>query len=87
MLVKLKFKPHAVADPEFPVGEGGAKPLGGADLQRGHFSAKRYVKTKELDPVGGGAHAGSTPWICQCHVQKLILYALIIYQDQHGDML
>ena len=33
---------------------------GGADLQRGHFSAKTYAKTKELDPVGG-VRAGSTP--------------------------
>ena len=36
-----------VADPGFPVGGGGA------DLQRGCFSAKTYVKMKELDPVGG----------------------------------
>ena len=36
-----------VADPGFPVG-------GDANLQRVHFSAKTYAKTKEMDPVGGG---------------------------------
>ena len=41
-----------MGDPGFPIG--GAEPLGGANLQRGHFSAKMYAKTKELDPVGGG---------------------------------
>ena len=35
-----------MADPGFPVG-------GGANLQRIHFSAKTYAKTKEIDPVGG----------------------------------
>ena len=41
-------------------------PLGGADLQCIHISAKTYVKTKEMDPVGGGVHAGGAPWIRQC---------------------
>ena len=48
---------YAVADPGFPVGGGGgADPLGGggASLRRIHFLAKMYVKTKEIDPVGGG---------------------------------
>ena len=45
-----KCASSAVADPGFPVG-------GVANLRRIHFS----VKTKEIDPVGGGAHAGSTP--------------------------
>ena len=44
-----------VADPGFPVGGGG-----GADLQGIHFSVKTYVKTKEMDPVGGGG-GGRTP--------------------------
>ena len=35
---------NPAADPGFPIG-------GGADLQRGHFSAETYVKTKELGPV------------------------------------
>ena len=48
-----------MADPGFPFGVG-ADPLGGADLQRIHFSAKMYAKTKEMDPVGG-VHAGGTP--------------------------
>ena len=39
------FTSITVADPGFPIGGGG-----GADL----FSAKTYVKTKEMDPVGGG---------------------------------
>ena len=42
-----------MADPGFPVGGGGADPLGGgANLQRIHFSVKTYAKTKEIDPVG-----------------------------------
>ena len=53
------FSHYSVADPGFPVG-------GGADLRRGHFSAKTYAKTKELDPVGGGGAAGA-PWIRQCY--------------------
>ena len=32
-------------------------PLGGANLRCGHFSAKTYAKTEELDPVGGRAPA------------------------------
>ena len=42
----------AVADPGFPVG-------GGANLRRVNFLAKTYVKTKEIDPVGGGAPAAT----------------------------
>ena len=42
---------------DFPLGGGGA------DLRCGHFLAKMYVKTKEWDPVGGGA--ASAPWIRQ----------------------
>ena len=38
------------------MGGGGAEPLGGsANLRCGCFLAKTYAKTKELDPVGGGA--------------------------------
>ena len=54
-----------MADPGFPVGGGGADPLGGhANLRRVHFLAKTYVKTKENDPVGG-ARSGGAPWIRQ----------------------
>ena len=42
---------------DFPLG--GAEPLGGTNLRCGHFLAKTYVKTKELDPVRGGT--SSTP--------------------------
>ena len=36
--------------------------LGGTDLRHIHFSAKTYVKMKEMDPVGGGGHApAATP--------------------------
>ena len=35
--------------------------VGGANLRCGHFSAKTCVKTKELDPVGGGGHAPVAP--------------------------
>ena len=44
---------------DFPLG-GAPTHWGGANLQRIHFSAKMYAKTKEMDPVGG-AHAGSAP--------------------------
>ena len=46
----------AGADPGFPV-EGAPSRWGGANLQHGHFLAKMYAKTKELDPIGGGAPA------------------------------
>ena len=49
----------AVADPGFPIG-GVPTRWGGADLQRVHFLAKMYVKTKEIDPVGG-AHRRRPP--------------------------
>ena len=55
----LETFPFSVADPGFPVG-GGANPLGGANLQSVHFSAKTYAKTKEMDPVGGG-HVPAVP--------------------------
>ena len=45
-----------MADPGFPVW-GGVDPLGGVDLQCGHFSVKMYAKMKELGPVGGGGRA------------------------------
>ena len=32
---------------------------GGANLRRVHFSAKTYVKMKEIDPVGGEARRGA----------------------------
>ena len=34
---------------------GGVHPLGGVDLQRGHFLVKMYAKMKELGPIGGRA--------------------------------
>ena len=47
---------QTVADPGFPVG--GRRPVGGgANLQRVHFSAKTYVKMKEIDPVWGARTA------------------------------
>ena len=49
----------AVADPGFPVG-GAQTCWGGANLRRVHFLVKTYVKTKEMDPVGG-ARTGSAP--------------------------
>ena len=55
-----------MADPGFPVG-GAPSHWGGADLQCGCFLAKTYAKTKELDPVGGGAAAarpGSANVMC-----------------------
>ena len=42
----------------FSVGGGAWTHFGGGfGLQRGHFSVKMYVKTKELGPVGGRAPA------------------------------
>ena len=66
-----------MADPGFPVGEGGP------DLRHGHFSVKTHTKMKELDPVGGWGwgHAGGAPLdlpmaitiaykgICQTHIR------------------
>ena len=54
---------------------GGAEPLGGANLQHGHFLAKMYAKMKELDRVGG--HAPVVPPldppmvnICSCYIMR-----------------
>ena len=41
-----------MADPGFPIGVAATR-WGGADLRRGYFSVKMYVKVKELGPVGG----------------------------------
>ena len=38
---------------DFPWGGAWTHFGGGFGLQRGHFSVKMYVKTKELGPVGG----------------------------------
>ena len=40
---------------------GGRRAIGGANLRHGHFLAKMYVKTKELDPVGGGCMTAAPP--------------------------
>ena len=42
---------------------GGGVPTrwGGANLRRVHFLAKTYVKTKEIDPVGGARAGGAPP--------------------------
>ena len=61
----------AVADPGFPV-EGAPTRWRGANLRHEHFSAKTHAKTKELDPVGGGA-----PWIRHCVVLKLALVIMV----------
>ena len=46
--------------------EGAPTDWGGTNLQRVHFSAKTYAKTKEIDPVGGGGGApAAPPWIRQ----------------------
>ena len=57
-LADIPILASAVADRGFPVG--GVDPLGGVGLQRGCFSVKMYVKTKELGPVGG-VFAGHAP--------------------------
>ena len=52
---------------------GGADLLWGADLRRIHFLAKTYVKTKEIDPVGGGTPAAplDPPMLTLCCVINL----------------
>ena len=50
----------------FPIGGGGAEPLGGADFQHGHFLAKMHAKMKELDPIWGATCWWCPPWVCQC---------------------
>ena len=51
-----------MVDPGFPIG--GRQAIGGTDLQQGHFLAKMYVKTKELDPVGGRGRTPAAPPVC-----------------------
>ena len=49
-----------MVDPGFPVG-GAPTHWGGANLQHVHFLVKMYAKTKEIDPVGGGARRRRSP--------------------------
>ena len=53
------------ANRRFPIV--GAKPFGGADVQRGKFWGKSCEKTKELPPGGTGwdGVVSGAPWICQ----------------------
>ena len=49
-----------VMDQGFPVG--GVDPFGGdIDLQCGHFSVKKYAKTKEFGPIGERCEPGTPP--------------------------
>ena len=57
------FELTTVADPGFPVG-GAPTRWGDANLRHVHFSVETYVKTKEIDPVGG-ARAATPSWIRQ----------------------
>ena len=69
-----------VADQGFPVG--GRRAIGGANLRCRCFLAKTYVKTKELDPVGGGG--ATPPWIRQCVRTSLNgLVANVIQQSEN----
>ena len=59
---------------------GGADPLGGRQpLTHVHFSVNMYVKTKEMDPVGGrrappappppgSANDYTSPWLKRCNI-------------------
>ena len=47
---------------DFPLGAD--EPLGGADLRRRSFLVETFVKTKELDPIGGGGRR-QRPWTRQ----------------------
>ena len=64
MAARLGSAYLSVVDPGFPIG-GAPTHWGGANLQCVHFLVKMYMKTKEVDAVGG-AHAGGAPWIHQC---------------------
>ena len=57
---------------------GGADPLGGANLRCVCFSAKMYVKTKELDPVGRGARRRHPPWIRHCYLYLMPPYGNVV---------
>ena len=50
--VILVMSDISAADPGFPVGGGGRRPIRGADIRRGRFLAETYAKTKELEPGG-----------------------------------
>ena len=54
-------------------GRGGGGGGGGANLRCVQFSAKTYVKTKEIDPVGRGARAGGAP-PGSANVKHMILF-------------
>ena len=68
---------------DFPLGggRGGAEPLGGANLQRGCFLAKTYVKTKPLDPP---MHLY---WKKRSFVSNVSLYGDIKYEFHCGSSL
>ena len=52
--VKVEHQGHRVNSGRSRISRWGALThWGGANLRRVHFSAKMYVKTKEIDPVGG----------------------------------
>ena len=72
--------PHQLRIQDFQLG-GALSRWGGADLRRGCFSVKTYVKTKELDPIGGGARQRRPPprirqctWTCPCFWNIPILW-------------
>ena len=52
-----QLKLRSVADPGFPVGGGGRRPVGGCQPPTHTLFGKTYVKTKEMDPVGGAPAA------------------------------
>ena len=53
-ICQLKLAHNQWRIQDFPLG-GAPTRWGGANLRRIHFLAKTYVKTKEIDPVGGRA--------------------------------
>ena len=73
---------------DFPLGGGG-----GTNLQRVHFSAKTYAKTKEMDPVGGACASGAPldppmyPFYkrTECHHRKVLLHSFICLQLSHTE--
>ena len=66
-----------MADPGFPVGGGGALTRwGGTNLQCVHFLVKTYVKTKEMDPVGGARASGAPPGSANDSIGQFIIAKL-----------
>ena len=57
-----------MVDPGFPIGDGGAKPLGGVLTSDEGAFWQKHVKMKELDPIWGGGMC----WQCPMDLPMLL---------------